>query len=130
MYTHITVLVFSQADGLYMNVEENIDGAPMPVLIHSAQAQIKSGNARQQRIQLYQENEDTFIDLDPRFLEGFSEDNPLQLTVQATLNGSMTKEFFLDSMIHFTKHLPKDQGKDGKVSNALLNFILYFIVLF
>ena len=127
MYSHITLLIFSQADGLYLDVEEKIDGAPMPLLIHSGPTKHKSGNAREQRIKLYHENEDTFIELDSRFLEGLSDKNPLQLTVQATQSGSMTKEIFLDAMIHFTKHLPDDQGKDGKVRNEVNSFIIFLI---
>ena len=78
MFAHITLLVFSRADGLYLDVEQGIDGGPMPVLIHSGQATIKVRNARQQRIKLYQDNKDTLIDLDPKFVEGLSEDNPLR----------------------------------------------------
>ena len=115
MYTHITLLVFSRADGLYLDVGENIDGAPMPVLIHTyTSSSTKSRSARQQRIDLYDDDENRLIDFNEKFLKGLGQDNPLCLTVRTTQSGSMTKEVFLDSMIHFTKYLPKDQGKDGK----------------
>ena len=115
MYIHITLLVFSRSDGLYHNKEENIDGAPMPVLIHTCSASAKnSKTARQQRIDMYNHDENTLVDLNQKYLEGLDSDNPLDLTVRTTQSGSMTKEIFLDSMVHFTKHLAKDQGKNGK----------------
>ena len=98
MYTHITLLVFSRSDGLYLNNGESIDGAPMPVLVHTNS---KSGNnsktGRQARIALYDDDENTLVDLNPKYLAGISEDNPLDLTVRTTSSGSMTKELFLDS---------------------------------
>ena len=116
MYIHITLLVFSRADGLYLDVEKNVDGAPMPVLIHTylSSSNTNSRSGRQQRMDFYDDDENALIDFNDKFLKGLGKDNPLWPTVRSTQSGSMTKEVFLDSMIHFTKYLPKDQGKDGK----------------
>ena len=113
MYAHITLLVFSRADGLYLDTKEEIDGCPMPMLIHTGKKSGQARTARQERIQLYNKDEDTLIDLNPKFLEGFTEDNPLGITVRTHPSGSMNKTLFFDGMVHFTKQLPKDQGVNG-----------------
>ena len=115
MYSHITLVVFSRADGLYLDTEENIDGCPMPMLIHTnpnMSSEAKTG--RPLRLDLYHEDENTMIELDPKYCEGISEANPLHITIRTHKSGSMNKNLFFDSMIHFTKQLPKDQGKDGR----------------
>ena len=94
MYAHITLLVFSRADGLYLDTKEEIDGCPMPMLIHTGKKSGQARTARQERIQLYNEDEDTLIDLNPKFLEGFTEDNPLGITVRTYPSGSMNKTLF------------------------------------
>ena len=116
MYAHITLVVFSRADGLYLDIKEDIDGCPMPMLIHTSKTKDKADTSRQKRMNLYDEDEDTLIDLHPRFTEGFTEDNPLNLTVRTHGNGSIDKSLFFDAMAHFTRQLPKDQGKDGAFS--------------
>ena len=63
MYAHITLLVFSRADGLYLDTKEEIDGCPMPMLIHTSKTKDKAETSRQKIMNLYDEDEDTLIDL-------------------------------------------------------------------
>ena len=81
---HITLAVFSRSNGHYKNKSTGIEGAPMPMVIHtkaSSSTMGKSGPSPiEKRVALYEEQE--FIDVDLGYLEGFSQDNPLGITVK------------------------------------------------
>ena len=71
MYSHITLVVFSRADGIYLDTEEKIDGCPMPMLIHTnPNMSGKALTGRQLRLDLYHEDENTMVELDSKYLEG------------------------------------------------------------
>ena len=119
---HITLAVFSKSNGYYKNDSAGIDGAPMPMVIHTKQtssSKQKGVSAIEKRILLYKQ--DDFINVDPNYSEGFDPENPLGITVRTSSSGSMTKDLFLDAMLHYVKHLAADQGPNGKFVFLLLD---------
>ena len=121
--THITLAVFSKANGHYKNIKEGIDGAPMPVVIHTDKnSKDKGATPIEKRIALYGDGEDDgFVCVHERYTEGFDPENPLGITVRSSTNGSMTKELFLDTVLHYVKHFADDQGPTGKYTFLLLD---------
>ena len=121
--THITLAVFSKSNGHYKNIEEGLDGAPMPVVIHTDKSSKDQGKTPvEKRIELYNNGEDDdFISVGERFTAGFDPKNPLGITVRSSTNGSMTKELFLDTVLHYVKHFAEDQGPTGKYTFLLLD---------
>ena len=118
---HLTVAMFSHSDGKYKDEVIKIEGCPMQLFIYSSPEDKDSGNHVEKRISLYKE-QDTVAFNTKRFNQGFTNDDKLiGLTLRSFKNGSMTKELFLDAIIHFIKHLPSDQDANGKYIFLLLD---------
>jgi hypothetical protein len=119
-HTHISLCVFSKSNGRYKDDSAGIEGAPMPLVIHTKSlSKDKGKSALEKRIGLYKPDE--FIDVPSAFSEGISNDNPLGITIRTSNSGSMTKELFLDAMLHYVKSLGSDQGENGKYVFLLLD---------
>ena len=119
--SHLTVAMFSRSDGKYKDEVAKIEGCPMPLFIYSSPEDKDSRNNVEKRIGLYEE-QDTIAFNAERFNQGFTSDDKLiGLTLRSSKNGSMTKELFLDAVIHFIKYLPSDQGANGKYIFLLLD---------
>ena len=97
-------------DSLYQHTEDQIDGSPMPVLVHTGKYLASPGNACQQQIVLYNDDGDTVFSIDEHFFDGLSKDNPLSITVQVTPSGSMTKEIFFRFHASFHKKSSQKSG--------------------
>ena len=119
--THISLCVFSKSNGHYKDDIAGIEGAAMPLIIHSkSSSKNKDGtNALEKRMRLY--NPEEYINVPSAFSEGITFENPLGLTIRTSNNGSMTKEIFLDAMLHYVKSLGADQGQNGKYVFLLLD---------
>ena len=119
--THLSFAMFSCSNGKYKDQSANIEGAPMPMMIHSSPDGQDGMSAIEKRLHLYEEQDTILFDED-RFNEGFTrEDKNLGITVRSSPNGSMTKVLFLDAALHFIKNNPSDQGASGKYSFLLLD---------
>jgi hypothetical protein len=116
---HVSLAVCSSANGQYKDQRANIQGAPMPMVIHSAREQQDGRTPLQKRLSLYEEQET--VQFDNNCTVGFTEGKALGVTVRTSSNGSMTKELFLDLVLHLIKHLPSNQGADGMYSFLLLD---------
>ena len=116
---HVSLAVCSSANGQYKDQRANIEGAPMPMVIHSAREQQDGRTPLQRRLSLYEEQET--VQFDDNCTVGFTEGKSLGVTVRTSSNGSMTKELFLDLVLHLIKHLPTNQGADGMYSFLLLD---------
>eukprot|EP00531_Pseudo-nitzschia_arenysensis_P020314 CAMPEP_0116121844 /NCGR_PEP_ID=MMETSP0329-20121206/3908_1 /TAXON_ID=697910 /ORGANISM="Pseudo-nitzschia arenysensis, Strain B593" /LENGTH=1159 /DNA_ID=CAMNT_0003615673 /DNA_START=16 /DNA_END=3493 /DNA_ORIENTATION=- len=118
--THVSLCVFSKSNGRYKDDSMGIEGAPMPMIIHSKPSKKNNGaDARESRMNLY--TPDEFIDVPISYTDGISDHNPLGITIRTSNNGSMTKELFLDAMLHYVKGLSSDQGPSGKYVFLLLD---------
>ena len=54
----------------------------MPMLIHTnPNMSGKAPTGRQLRLDLYHEDENTLVELDSKYLEGITKDNPLHITI-------------------------------------------------
>ena len=121
MPRHITLAIFSRADGVYKDASNDNHGSPMPMIIHAGGGKDSNKSAREKRMELYDQTINDDIGIRGSYTKGFDEENPLGIMVRATHNGSMTKDIFVDACIHFVKNLPPDQGKDGAWSFLLLD---------
>ena len=75
----------------------------------------------EKRMALYSNSKDELVTVGEQFTEGFDKDNPLEITVRTSPNGSLTKELFFDAMLYYVKHLAPDQGPQGKYVFLLLD---------
>lgn len=113
MPRHITLAIFSRADGIYKDESNGIHGSPMPMVIHAGTKKNDGKSVREKRIKLYDQEPDDEIAIRELYTAGFNRKNPLGIAVRVTSNGSMTKEIFFDACIHFVRNLPPDHGKNG-----------------
>ena len=121
---HLSLLVFSQANGKYRDKAANIEGAAPPMMIHSKQSSKKdSTTPAERRINLYNEPDvDTEPSVDDKYTEGLDRYNTnLGMKVFTSPNGSMTKELFLEAMKHLIEHLSSKQGANGLYTFLLLD---------
>ena len=119
--THLSFAMFSCSNGKYKDQSANIEGSPMPMMIHSSPEKQDGRSPIERRLGLY-EKEDTILFDEDRFTQGFTEeDKNLGITIRSSTNGSMTKLLFLDAVLHYIKNLPSDQGADGKYAFLLLD---------
>ena len=118
---HLSLAIFSCSNGKYKDESANIEGAPMPFMIHSSPENQDGMSAIERRLSLYDEQDTIPFDED-RFTQGFIRENKsLGITIRSSANGSMTKVLFLDAVLHFIKNIPSDQGADGKYTFLLLD---------
>jgi hypothetical protein len=120
-HRHVTVVVFSKSNGWYKDDAANISGAAPPMIIHSKPSmnKDKGASAIDKRMRLYEAGEDDDIIVDQSYLDGITPGNPLGLTIRTSTNGSMTKELFLDLVLHYVRHLGPEQGPRGKYTFLL-----------
>ena len=62
-----------------------------------------------------------FVNVDPNYTKGFDPKNSLCIAVRTSSSGSMTKDLFLDTMLHYVKYIAADQGPNGKFDFLLLD---------
>ena len=118
---HLSLLVFSQANGKYKDKAANIEGAAPPMMIHSQQSSNKDNTtAAARRIDLYN-NPDTEPLVKDRYTEGLERFKNLGMKVCTSVNGSMTKELFLPAMKHLIENLPSKQGANGFYTFLLMD---------
>jgi hypothetical protein len=120
---HVSVAKFSRSDGKYKDKRAKIEGAPMPLVIHSVTSSKKKGksaeSAIEKRIELYSDQEE--VPVKDKYMDGFEEHDDLGIKVCTTIGGSMTKELFLVAVIHFIENLPPTHGANGRYSFLLLD---------
>ena len=122
--THVTLAVFSKSNGHYKDRNAGIEGAPLPMVIHtkvSSSSKEKGGTPIEKRMALYENSKDDIVTVGAQYTEGFSPKNPLDITVRTSSNGSMTKEVFFDAMLYYVKNLAPEQGPQGKYVFLLLD---------
>ena len=120
---HITLAVFSKANGMYKDVGAGIEGAPMPMIIHTKSKKAEEGaTGIEKRMALFDDgDEDSEFEFDTSYQEGITEENPLGVTVRTSNSGSMTKELFLDAVFHYINSLSPAQGSNGVWTFLLLD---------
>ena len=119
---HVTVAMFSRADGKYRDKLNNIQGAPPPMIIHSKPERKEKdpSTATEKRIGLYDDSQE-LPEVDDRFLDGLDEYTDLGLKVFSSPNGSMTKVLFPEVCKHIIENLSPEQGENGKYTFVLMD---------
>ena len=121
---HMSLALFSTATGYYREEAAGVEGAVLPVLIHSTtkkNAKKDLQTTAENRIDLYNANLSHEEDVEPRFLRGLERFGGLDLKVCVSKNGSMTKELFLEVVNYFINQLPKHLGAGNQFSFLLLD---------
>ena len=91
---HVSVAMFSRSDGKYEDKENKIEGAPMPVVIHSVTATRKGKpiTSTEEKRSLFYGKQDKIPPVADRFMDGFTDCcEDLGIKVCTSINGSMTK---------------------------------------
>ena len=118
---HLSLLVFSHANGKYKDKAASIEGAAPPMMIHSKQSSKKDNTtAAERRIDLYNDP-DTESPVNDKYTEGLERYRNLGMKVCTSVNGSMTKELFLLAMKHLIENLPSKQGASGMYTFLLMD---------
>jgi len=120
---HLSLVVFSTANGQYKNDAAGIQGAPLPVLIHSSRKKNDKEilSPAKRRISLYNHDPDDDNHVDERYLTGLESFKNLDLKVFTTPKGSMEKETFVQMVPWMTARLPSHLGANGQYSFLLLD---------
>jgi hypothetical protein len=120
---HLSLLVFSTANGKYKDKAAKIEGAAPPMMIHSKQSSKKDNTtAAERRIDLYNEPDADTEHIDDKYTDGLERYNKnLGMKVFTSSNGSMTKELFLEAMKHLIEHLSSKQGANGMYTFLLMD---------
>ena len=121
---HLSLLVFSTANGKYKDKAANIDGAAPLMMIHSKPSSKKdNASAAERRINLYNQQLDADTQhIDDKYTDGLERYNRnLGMKVFTSPSGSMTKELFLEAMKHLIEHLSSKQGENGIYTFLLMD---------
>ena len=120
---HLSLLVFSTANGKYKDKAAKIEGAAPPMMIHSKPSSKKDNtSATERRINLYNDPDLDTEHINDKYTDGLERYNKnLGMKVFTSSSGSMTKELFLDAMKHLIEHLSSKQGADGTYTFLLMD---------
>ncbi len=104
MNMHITACITTRSDGIYRDLENEIEGAPGPLLIHTDKSKTKGKEAEERERQRKGETP-SHPELANRFKENI--EGP-EVIVSSTHSGSMTQEMFFLFAEHFISCLPEN----------------------
>jgi hypothetical protein len=113
-------MITTQAAGEYCVPGWKLEGAPPPMIIVTDPSMDSDMTAEEREAALEELSENDEVTVDASWFEGIFDlesdedvENRFGFLVRASKTGSMTKELFFEFAVHFVRHLPSDQGKNG-----------------